>query len=87
MRFNVKALAFTSSILWGLALFSMTWWIIFFEGASGDATFIAYVYRGYSISALGSVIGLVWGLIDGLICGAIFGWLYNYMADRCAKEL
>lgn len=80
MRLNVKALALTSGIIWGLALFCTTWWIILFEGASGDATFIAYVYRGYSISALGSLIGLVWGFFDGLIAGAIFAWLYNKLA-------
>ncbi len=87
MRFNVKALAITSSILWGLGLFCMTWWVILFEGTSGDPTFLAYIYRGYCISAMGSIIGLLWGLIDGLIGGAIFGWLYNKMADCFSKEL
>jgi hypothetical protein len=85
MKLNVKALAFTCAIFWGLMLFFVTWWIILFEGASGDATFVAYVYRGYSISALGSLIGLLWGFFDGLIGGAIFGWLYNLMVSRLSK--
>lgn len=84
MKFNVKALALTSGILWGVGVFLMTWWIIIFEGASGDATFIAYIYRGYCLSAVGSIIGLVWGFVDGLIAGAIFGWLYNLLA--CEKK-
>ena len=82
MRLNVKALALTSAILWGLGVFLMTWWVILFEGATGDLTLIAYVYRGYSISAFGSIIGLAWGFIDGLIFGAVFGWLYNAIAGK-----
>lgn len=86
MRFNVKALALTSGIIWGLLLFCVTWWIILFEGASGDKTFIAYVYRGYSISAVGSLVGLLWGFADGLVIGAIFGWLYNRFAGSPPKS-
>ncbi len=53
-----------------------------FEGATHQATLIGQVYRGYSISPLGSLIGLVWATPDGLIGGAIFAWLYNVIADR-----
>ena len=56
--------------------------IIAFEGDSGDITFLGRVYRGYNISAVGSVIGLVWAFIDGLIGGAIFAWLYNCLVDK-----
>ncbi len=80
MKLNVKAFAFTTAIIWGLGLFCMTWWVILFEGFTGDKTLIAYVYRGYSISALGSIIGLAWGFMDGLIGGAIFAWLYNVLS-------
>ncbi len=80
MKLNVKAFAFTTAIVWGVGLFCMTWWVILFQGATGDKTLIAYVYRGYSISALGSIIGLAWGFIDGLIGGAVFAWLYNVLA-------
>ena len=80
MRLNIKALSLAAGIIWGACIFLMTWWIILFEGASGDATFIAYVYRGYSISTIGSIIGLIWGFVDGLVCGALFAWLYNRLA-------
>ena len=82
MKLNVKALALTSSVLWGLSLFILTWWIILFDGATGEATIIGRVYRGYCISPVGSLIGLLWGLVDGLIGGAIFAWVYNWMVDR-----
>jgi hypothetical protein len=85
MKLNVKALALTSGILWGLSLFIMTWWIILFDGASGDRTIFGAVYRGYSISAVGSIIGLIWGFFDGLIAGALVAWVYNFFAGGKAK--
>ncbi|MFH0966042.1 MAG: bacteriophage holin [Planctomycetota bacterium] len=86
MKLNVKAFGLTCGILWGLGLFAMTWWIIAFDGATGDRTLLGRLYRGYSISALGSVVGLVWAFFDGLIGGAIFAWLYNRLAGGCASK-
>ncbi len=43
---------------------------------------IGHWYRGYNISATGSVIGMVWGFFDGAIGGFIFAWLYNLLADK-----
>ncbi|MBN2223373.1 MAG: bacteriophage holin [Deltaproteobacteria bacterium] len=80
MKLSVKALALTSGILWGLGLFFATWWIILMNGESSETTFIGMIYRGYSLTPLGSVFGLVWGFFDGLIGGAIFAWLYNLLA-------
>ncbi|MCK4577804.1 MAG: bacteriophage holin [Candidatus Marinimicrobia bacterium] len=77
MKLNVKAFALACGLLCGLGLLFITWWIILFEGPSGDVTMIGRVYRGYNISVGGSFIGLLWGLVDGAIGGAIFAWLYN----------
>lgn len=82
LKLDVRAFAMTCALVWGLGLFALTWWIIAFEGATGDPTLIGRVYRGYTITPLGSVIGLAWGLIDGLIGGAVFAWLYNVIASR-----
>ncbi len=82
MKLNVKAFALTCALIWGIGLFLVTWWIIAFDGAGGDVTFIGRVYRGYSISPAGSVIGLLWGLIDAGIGGAVFAWLYNFITTR-----
>ena len=86
MRLNIKAFATACGLIWGLGLFILTWWIMIFEGATGEATLIGRVYRGYSISAAGSFIGLVWALVDGAIGGAIFAWLYNLLADKFANK-
>lgn len=86
MKLDVKALALACGLLWGLGLFFLTWWVIFFDGASGEPTIIARVYRGYSLSPVGSVIGLLWAFFDGLIGGAILAWLYNLIAARGATR-
>lgn len=82
MKLNVKAFAITTSIVCGIGLFLLTWWVILFEGATSTKTVIGVIYRGYNISPVGSLIGLAWGLVDGLIGGAIFAWLYNVIVSR-----
>ena len=88
MKLNIKAFALACGLIWGLGVFLLTWWIIAFDGATGEVPFIGKIYRGYTISPAGSVIGLIWALLDGAIGGAIFAWLYNLIADRSknAKE-
>jgi len=86
MRLDVKAFALTCGILWGLGLFVLTWWLIAFEGATGETTLIGRLYRGYTITPAGSLIGLAWAFFDGLIGGALFAWLYNLMADKLVSS-
>lgn len=85
MKLDVKAFALTCGLLWGIGLFCLTWWIILFDGATGDVTFLGQIYRGYSISPLGSVVGLVWALFDGLVGGLVFAWVYNWFAGRGSR--
>jgi len=82
MKLNVKAFALTFGLVWGFGLFVLPWWIIAFDGSTGEPTLIGRLYRGYSISPAGSFIGLVWAFVDGLIIGAIFAWLYNIVSAR-----
>lgn len=80
MKLNIKSFALTCGILCGLGLFFLTWWIIAFDGSTGGPTLIGKLYRGYTISPIGSVIGLVYAFFDALIGGAVFAWLYNKIA-------
>jgi hypothetical protein len=82
MKLNVKAFGLTCGLIWGSGLLVLTWWVILFEGATGETTILGHLYRGFNISPLGSLFGLVWGFFDGLIGGAIFAWLYNALANR-----
>ena len=86
MKLNVKAFALTFGLIWGFGLFFLTWWIIVFDGATGEVTMIGRLYRGYSISPIGSVIGLIWAFVDGLIGGALLAWLYNMLAERISDR-
>ena len=85
MKLNVKAFALSCGLIWAVALFALTWWIIAFDGATGEVTMIGRLYRGYSISPAGSLIGLVWAFFDALIGGAVFAWLYNLLAQKITK--
>ncbi len=82
MRLNVKAFALTCGLIWGFGLFFITWWIIAFDGSTGEITLIGRLYRGYSITPMGSLVGLIWAFADALVGGAIFAWLYNLIALR-----
>ena len=85
MRINVKALALTFGLGWGLGLFFLTWWSIALNGPNADPTFIGRnLYPGFSLTPLGSLAGLAWGLVDGFIIGAILGWLYNRLSGKQA---
>jgi len=81
MKLDIKAFSLAFGLIWGFGLFCLTWWIIAFDGATGEATMIGHVYRGFKISPIGSLIGLVWAFIDGAIGGAIFAWLYNFIVS------
>jgi hypothetical protein len=86
MKLNVKAFAVTCALMWGFGVFCLAWWIMLFEGATGEVPFLGHLYRGFNISPLGSVIGLVWAFFDALIGGAIFAWLYNLLVSRCSAK-
>ena len=82
MKLNIKAFALTCSLIWGFGLFALTWWIMAFEGPTGDVTMIGKIYRGFSITPLGSLIGLVYALADGFVGSLIFAWLYNIINGK-----
>jgi hypothetical protein len=79
MKLNIRSFAITCALMWGFGLFFFTWWIMAFDGNTGETILLSKVYRGYNISPIGSVIGLAYGFIDALIGGAIFAWLYNML--------
>ncbi len=84
MKLNVKAFAIACGLMWGFGVFCLAWWIMLFEGATGEVTILGHLYRGFNISPLGSVIGFAWALADGAVGGAIFAWLYNLLSGKKA---
>ena len=85
MKLNIKAFGLAFGLWWGMGLFLLTWMIIDFEGATGEVTMIGRLYRGYSITPMGSVIGFLWAFADGLVSGLILAWLYNLLAGKFRK--
>ena len=86
MKLNVKAMAITIALVWGLGIFMLTWWIILFEGPNTNPNILTHIYRGYSITPMGSVIGLLWALSDGLVGGACIAWIYNMLLSKNGQE-
>ena len=84
MKLNIKAFALTWGILYGILLFLIPWLTMFFKGYTGEF-FLGRLYRGYTISPLGSIIGLLWGLEDGIVSSAIVAWLYNFFLSKDSK--
>jgi len=85
MRLNPKAFGLTCGIFWGAGLFSLTWWVMAFEGSSRKPTGLSKLYRGYTITPAGSIIGLVWGFCDAFVGGLSFAWLYNELVQHSAE--
>ena len=82
MRLNVRALALAGGIVWGLAIFLITYWFLVF-GHGGTTLFkLSNIYLGYSVTWYGAFVGLVWGFVDGFIGGALLAWLYNKFAVK-----
>ena len=82
MKVDVKAFSIAVALVWGIGIFIMTWWIIVFDGSTTETTFIGQLYRGYTITPVGSFIGLAWAVVDGAIGGAIFALIYNFFVSR-----
>ncbi|MGA7475515.1 MAG: bacteriophage holin, partial [Candidatus Sulfotelmatobacter sp.] len=83
MKFNTKALALTSAILWGLAMLVMgVANLIWGNYGQQFLQTMSSVYPGYHAtrSIAEVVIGTIYGTVDGLIGGAVFAWLYNQFA-------
>ncbi len=82
MKLDVRAFAVSCAFVWGFGVLLATWWIIAYDGPSDQATFLGSIYRGYTITPVGSLVGFVWAMIDGLIAGAIFALIYNWFSSR-----
>ena len=85
MKLNVKAFALACGILWAFGVFFLTWWLILLEGPKTEGCLLNRIYRGYTITPIGSIIGAIWGFFDAGIGGFIFAWLYNLLAGKLTK--
>lgn len=85
MKFNLKSLALTAGILWGLAFFVTSLAnIIWPTYAVAFLQMMASLYPGYHAdgSVVDLIIGTLYALLDGAVCGLIFAWLYNLLQGK-----
>jgi len=77
MKLNIKAFAFAGGLVWGFNWFLLTWWMILFDGITNEALFIGLMYRGFTLSPLGSLVALLYGFGDGFLLCFMVAWIYN----------
>jgi hypothetical protein len=80
VKFNTKALALASAILWGLAMLVMGLAnLIWGNYGQQFLQTMSSVYPGYhpTRSFAEVAVGTLYGVVDGLIGGAVFAWFYN----------
>jgi hypothetical protein len=84
MKLNVRALAFSAALIWGILAMLLTGLANLIWPSYGREFLqvMASVYPGYHATrSLGQVIiGMLYGLADGAVGGAILAWLYNLFA-------
>ena len=80
MKFNTKAFAVASGLIYGFVLLISVLWLMA-RGYSNQETLLSMVYPALTISPLGSLLGLIYGFFDGVIIGALFAWLYNHLSQ------
>jgi len=79
VKFNAKALALASAILWGLAMLVMGLANLIWGSYGQFLQIMSSVYPGYHAtrSIAEVIVGTLYGAGDGLVAGAVFAWLYN----------
>ena len=90
LKLNLKILGLVLGLLFGLAIFVATNWLVIKGGHIGPSgedvvgphlQLLSQFFIGYKVSFLGSIIGFFYGFALGTLCGAVTGWIYNKIAD------
>lgn len=82
MKLNVKAMALTFSIFWGVTVLFVALLNLYNGYGTAFLKVVHSIYPGYHAYQTASqiAIGTAYALVDGFIGGAIFAWLYNKLA-------
>lgn len=90
LRLDVKVMGLVLGILFGLALFIATNWLIIKGGhVTSEGAYVVgphlqllgQFFPGYKVTFAGSVLGFIYGFGAGAFCGAFAGWIYNIIVD------
>jgi hypothetical protein len=89
MRFNLRALALSAAVFWGLALLLTGLANKLWSGyGAGFLGIVSSIYPGYNASGslLDLIVGTLYAIVDGAVGGLIFGWLYNLFLGQRKLE-
>ena len=80
---NAKALGLALGLLFGLALFIATNWLVLKGGepVGPHLNLLSQYFIGYKVSFLGSLVGFAYAFALGTLSGALIGWIYNRIVE------
>jgi hypothetical protein len=90
IRLNIKFLGLVLGILFGLAVFIATNWLVIKGGhinpegeyvVGPHLRLLSQFFIGYRVSFWGSIIGFFYGFAIGTISGSVLGFIYNKIVD------
>lgn len=83
LRLNAKVLGLTVGLLFGLAIFIATNWLVIKGGdtVGPHLSLLSQYFIGYRVSFFGSCIGFCYGFAVGAISGGVFGCIYNKIVE------
>jgi len=84
LRLNAQVLGFSLGLLFGLAVFVATNWLVIKRGREigPHLQLLSQYFIGYRVSFAGSIIGAAYGFAVGTLAGAAIGWIYNAIVFR-----
>ena len=76
---NTKILGLSLGLLFGLAIFIATNWLVLKGGkvVGPHLQLLSQYFIGYRVSFFGSLIGFAYGFAVGTFSGSLIGWIYN----------
>jgi len=76
---NAKMLGLSLGLLFGLAIFIATNWLVLKGGkvVGPHLQLLSQYFIGYRVSFFGSLIGFAYGFAVGTFSGSLIGWIYH----------
>ena len=81
MKLSKKAFATANGILWAIAVFVATIYVML-KGGGNTLVLLQQFFWGYTVSFAGAILGLIYGFVWGFI----YGWLFSAFYNRFTKE-
>ena len=83
-KLDVKALALSIGVTWGLSILFLGW-LASFGWRGSFVEILSSYYIGYSATFFGGIIGGLWAFVDGVIGGLLIGFFYNLFLKKEKK--